>query len=177
MSSTGVAEACKILENTYRAVNIALVNELKSVFDAMGIDVWEVIAAAKTKPFGFQAFYPGPGLGGHCLAGTEFVCVRDAQGVHSLRFQELFARYASSAEQLPGDVQRVAVQGLRPLSIDPLTGRALFAPITDLFRRMSPTPMLRVQTRGHRHLTVTDGHPMLVEEGEGIAVRRAEDLA
>jgi UDP-N-acetyl-D-glucosamine dehydrogenase len=72
VSSTRVAEACKILENTYRAVNIALVNELKIVFDAMGIDVWEVIAAAKTKPFGFQAFYPGPGLGGHCIPIDPF---------------------------------------------------------------------------------------------------------
>jgi UDP-N-acetyl-D-glucosamine dehydrogenase len=72
VSSTRVAEACKILENTYRAVNIALVNELKGVFAAMGIDVWEVIAAAKTKPFGFQAFYPGPGLGGHCIPIDPF---------------------------------------------------------------------------------------------------------
>ena len=72
VSGTRVAEACKILENTYRAVNIALVNELKSVFSAMGIDVWEVIAAAKTKPFGFQAFYPGPGLGGHCIPIDPF---------------------------------------------------------------------------------------------------------
>ena len=72
VSGTRVAEACKILENTYRAVNIALVNELKSVFTAMGIDVWEVIAAAKTKPFGFQAFYPGPGLGGHCIPIDPF---------------------------------------------------------------------------------------------------------
>src|SRR5207237_9388997 len=67
VSSPEVAEASKILENTYRAVNIALVNELKVLFDRMGIDVWEVIAAAKTKPFGFHAFYPGPGIGGHCI--------------------------------------------------------------------------------------------------------------
>ena len=72
VSSTQVAEACKILENTYRAVNIALVNELKVVFDRMGIDIWEVIGAAKTKPFGFQAFYPGPGLGGHCIPIDPF---------------------------------------------------------------------------------------------------------
>jgi UDP-N-acetyl-D-glucosamine dehydrogenase len=72
VSSTRVAEACKILENTYRAVNIALVNELKVIFDAMGIDVWEVIEAAKSKPFGFQAFYPGPGLGGHCIPIDPF---------------------------------------------------------------------------------------------------------
>ena len=72
VSSPEVAEACKILENTYRAVNIALVNELKVLYDRMGIDVWEVIAAAKTKPFGFQAFYPGPGLGGHCIPIDPF---------------------------------------------------------------------------------------------------------
>jgi UDP-N-acetyl-D-glucosamine dehydrogenase len=72
VSSLEVAEACKILENTYRAVNIALVNELKVLYDRMGIDVWEVIEAAKTKPFGFQAFYPGPGLGGHCIPIDPF---------------------------------------------------------------------------------------------------------
>ena len=72
VSSCEVAEACKILENTYRAVNIALVNELKVLFDRMGIDVWEVIDAAKTKPFGYQAFYPGPGLGGHCIPIDPF---------------------------------------------------------------------------------------------------------
>lgn len=72
VSSMEIAEACKILENTYRAVNIALVNELKMLYDKMGIDVWEVIDAAKTKPFGFQAFYPGPGLGGHCIPIDPF---------------------------------------------------------------------------------------------------------
>jgi UDP-N-acetyl-D-glucosamine dehydrogenase len=72
VSSAEVAEAAKILENTYRAVNIALVNELKVLFERMGIDVWEVVEAAKTKPFGFQAFYPGPGLGGHCIPIDPF---------------------------------------------------------------------------------------------------------
>jgi UDP-N-acetyl-D-glucosamine dehydrogenase len=72
VSTPEVAEACKILENTYRAINIALVNELKVLYDRMGIDVWEVIDAAKTKPFGFQAFYPGPGLGGHCIPLDPF---------------------------------------------------------------------------------------------------------
>lgn len=67
-----IAEAAKVLENIYRAVNIALVNELKVLFDEMDIDVWEVINAAKTKPFGFQAFYPGPGLGGHCIPIDPF---------------------------------------------------------------------------------------------------------
>ncbi len=72
VSSTKVAEAAKLLENIYRSVNIALVNELKMLFDRMGIDIWEVIEAAKTKPFGFQLFYPGPGLGGHCIPIDPF---------------------------------------------------------------------------------------------------------
>ena len=72
VSSMEIAEAAKILENTYRAVNIAMVNELKMLYDKMGIDVWDVIDAAKTKPFGFQAFYPGPGLGGHCIPIDPF---------------------------------------------------------------------------------------------------------
>ncbi len=72
VSSAEVAEATKILENTYRSVNIALVNELKVIFDKMGINVWEVIEAAKTKPFGFTPFYPGPGLGGHCIPIDPF---------------------------------------------------------------------------------------------------------
>ncbi len=72
VSSAEVAESAKLLENIFRAVNIALVNELKVVFDRMGIDVWQVIEAAKTKPFGFMPFYPGPGLGGHCIPLDPF---------------------------------------------------------------------------------------------------------
>lgn len=72
VSSTKAAESAKLLENIYRSINIALVNELKMVFDRMGIDVWEVINAASTKPFGFTPFYPGPGLGGHCIPIDPF---------------------------------------------------------------------------------------------------------
>jgi UDP-N-acetyl-D-glucosamine dehydrogenase len=72
VSSSKTAEAVKLTENIFRAVNIALVNELKIIYDKMGIDVWEVIDAAKTKPFGFMPFYPGPGLGGHCIPIDPF---------------------------------------------------------------------------------------------------------
>ncbi|MFA6470338.1 MAG: nucleotide sugar dehydrogenase [Bacteroidota bacterium] len=72
VSSTQVAEATKLMENIFRSVNIALVNELKVTFMKMGIDIWEVIEAAKTKPFGFMPFYPGPGLGGHCIPIDPF---------------------------------------------------------------------------------------------------------
>lgn len=95
-----VAEAAKVLENIYRAVNIALVNELKTIFDAMGIDVWDVINAAKTKPFGFQAFYPGPGLGGHCIPIDPFYLSWLA------RKQGLNARFV----ELAGEVNRAMPQ-------------------------------------------------------------------
>jgi len=72
VASAEVAESAKLLENIFRAVNIALVNEMKVVFDRMGIDIWQVIEAAKTKPFGFMPFYPGPGLGGHCIPLDPF---------------------------------------------------------------------------------------------------------
>jgi len=90
VSSCSVAEATKLLENIFRSVNIALVNELKLVYAAMGIDIWEVIEAAKTKPFGFMPFYPGPGLGGHCIPIDPFYLTWKAReyGQHT-RFIEL----------------------------------------------------------------------------------------
>ena len=81
VSSPSVAEMTKLLENIYRCVNIALVNELKLLCMRMGIDIWEVIDAAKTKPFGFQAFYPGPGLGGHCIPIDPFYLSWKAKAV------------------------------------------------------------------------------------------------
>nr|WP_044303318.1 nucleotide sugar dehydrogenase [Rhodopirellula sallentina] len=90
VTSTAVAELTKLLENIYRSVNIGLVNELKLVADSMGIDIWEVIAAASTKPFGFKPFYPGPGLGGHCIPIDPFYLTWKAReyGIHT-RFIEL----------------------------------------------------------------------------------------
>ena len=90
VSSCRVAEAAKLTENIFRSVNIALVNELKMVYTAMGIDVWEVINAAKTKPFGFMPFYPGPGLGGHCIPIDPFyLSWKTKEYVQNTRFIEL----------------------------------------------------------------------------------------
>ncbi len=90
VSSCRAAEATKLLENIFRSVNIALVNELKVVYEAMGIDVWEVINAAKTKPFGFMPFYPGPGLGGHCIPIDPFYLTWKAREYgQNTRFIEL----------------------------------------------------------------------------------------
>ncbi|MDB4487834.1 nucleotide sugar dehydrogenase, partial [Akkermansiaceae bacterium] len=100
VSSTQVAEMCKLLENIYRAVNIGLVNELKIAADKMDIDIWEVINAAATKPFGFKAFYPGPGLGGHCIPIDPFYLTWKARefGVHT-RFIELAGEINRSMPQ------------------------------------------------------------------------------
>ena len=90
VSGTKAAEATKLMENIFRSINIALVNELKVIFDKMGIDIWEVIDASSTKPFGFMPFYPGPGLGGHCIPIDPFYLTWKARefGV-STRFIEL----------------------------------------------------------------------------------------
>ena len=90
VSSTRAAEATKLMENIFRSVNIALVNELKIIYGSMGIDIWEVIEAAKTKPFGFMPFYPGPGLGGHCIPIDPFYLTWKAREYgHVTRFIEL----------------------------------------------------------------------------------------
>jgi UDP-N-acetyl-D-glucosamine dehydrogenase len=106
VSSTQAAEATKLVENTFRAVNIALMNELKMTFMKMGIDIWEVIEAAKTKPFGYMPFYPGPGLGGHCIPIDPFYLTWKAReyGV-STRFIELAGEVNASMPDFV--VQRV----------------------------------------------------------------------
>ncbi len=123
VSSAEVAEAAKILENVYRAVNIALVNELKVILTAMDIDVWEVIDAAATKPFGFQAFYPGPGLGGHCIPIDPYYLTWKAREVgHTTRFIELagevnhqMPEYVVQRTMLALNSQGKAVRGAKVL--------------------------------------------------------------
>jgi UDP-N-acetyl-D-glucosamine dehydrogenase len=110
VSSCRAAEATKLLENTFRGVNIALVNELKMVYSAMGIDVWEVIAAAKTKPFGFMPFYPGPGLGGHCIPIDPFYLTWKAREYgQNTRFIELAGEINTS---MPSYVMHHVVDAL-----------------------------------------------------------------
>ena len=97
VSSSQAAEATKLLENIFRSVNIALVNEMKLILDKMGIDIWEVIEAAKTKPFGFMPFYPGPGLGGHCIPIDPFYLTWKAREYNmNTRFIELAGEINSS---------------------------------------------------------------------------------
>ena len=125
VSSTQVAEMVKLLENTFRAVNIGLVNELALMCDRMGIDVWEVVNAAKTKPFGFMPFYPGPGLGGHCIPIDPFYLSWKArQAGFEARFIELAGQVNSGMPHYVADkvgealnTQRKAVNGSRVLVV------------------------------------------------------------
>jgi len=144
VSSCRAAEATKLLENIFRGVNIALVNELKVVYGAMGIDVWEVINAAKTKPFGYMPFYPGPGLGGHCIPIDPFYLTWKAReyGQHT-RFIELAGEINTAMPQFVVDrvaealnTRRKAVRGSRIL----LVGLAYKPDVDDM--RESPTFIL-----------------------------------
>jgi len=119
VDSAEIAEAAKLLENIYRAVNIALVNELKPVLHSMGIDIWKVVQAAATKPFGFQAFYPGPGLGGHCIPIDPFYLTWKAKEFgHNTRFIELAGEIN---QHMPHYVVQRAAEGLNQLG-KPLKG-------------------------------------------------------
>jgi len=177
VSSCRAAEATKLLENIFRSVNIALVNELKVVYAAMGIDVWEIIHAAKTKPFGFMPFYPGPGLGGHCIPIDPFYLAWKArQHDQHTRLIELAGEINTAMPQWV--LSRIAealkarqksIQGSRVL----IVGLAYKADVDDL--RESPSlvlldllqqrgaivayydphiPVIR-PTRGHGHWTGT----------------------
>jgi UDP-N-acetyl-D-glucosamine dehydrogenase len=144
VSSCAAAEATKLTENIFRSVNIALVNELKMIYEKMGIDIWEIIAAAKTKPFGFMAFYPGPGLGGHCIPIDPFYLTWKARefGMHT-RFIELAGEVnASMPDYVIAKVadalnrQGKAVRGSKIL----LLGLAYKADVDDI--RESPSLVL-----------------------------------
>ncbi len=118
VSSAATAEAVKLTENIFRAVNIALVNELKLVYDRMGIDVWEVIDAAKTKPFGYMPFYPGPGLGGHCIPIDPFYLTWKA------REYGLSTRFIELAGEINTDMPRHVVRRLAD-ALDARVGKGL----------------------------------------------------
>ncbi|ASY65618.1 UDP-glucose dehydrogenase (plasmid) [Sinorhizobium sojae CCBAU 05684] len=118
VSSNATAEAVKLTENIFRAVNIALVNELKVVYEAMGIDVWEVIEAAKTKPFGYMPFYPGPGLGGHCIPIDPFYLTWKS------REYELPTRFIELAGEINSAMPRHVVGRLAE-ALDRRQGKAL----------------------------------------------------
>ena len=173
VSSSRAAEATKLLENIYRCVNIALVNELKVCFDAMDIDVFEVIEAAKTKPFGFQAFYPGPGLGGHCIPIDPFYLSWKARG-HGVptRFIELAGEvngampdYVMSKLSAALNERSLAFKGARIL----LLGVAYKPNVDDV--RESPALVLieRLRAKG-AEVSFHDPHVPVLARGRHYAI-------
>ena len=193
VSSCRVAEATKLLENIFRGVNIALVNELKVIYEKMGIDIWEVIEAAKTKPFGFMPFYPGPGLGGHCIPIDPFYLAWKArEHGQSTRFIELAgeintampSRVVSRAAEALNDSgkslkdSRVLVVGLAYKSdVDDCRESPAFAIMNELSERGTevayhdPHIPTIPSTREHEHWS---GKPSVAWQRENIS---AHDLA
>jgi UDP-N-acetyl-D-glucosamine dehydrogenase len=161
VSSTQVAEMVKLLENTFRAVNIGLVNELALMCDRMGIDVWEVVNAAKTKPFGFMPFYPGPGLGGHCIPIDPFYLSWKAKEAgFEARFIELAGHVNSSMPHYVADkvgealnTQRKAVNGSQVL----ILGISYKKDIDDIRESPALDVMHVLQERG-ANVAYTDPH-------------------
>jgi len=183
VSSAAAAEATKLTENIFRSVNIALVNELKLVYGAMGVDVWEVIAAAATKPFGFMPFYPGPGLGGHCIPVDPFYLTWKARefGMET-RFIELAGQINSAmprvvVDRLAEELNNASGKGLKGSRIL-LLGVAYKKNVDDT--RESPSLVLieQIEQRG----AVCDFHdPHIAEipetrEHAGLAGRKSTPL-
>jgi UDP-N-acetyl-D-mannosaminuronate dehydrogenase/intein/homing endonuclease len=172
VSSARVAETAKLLENTFRAVNIGLVNELARLCYRLDIDTWEVIRAAATKPFGFMPFFPGPGIGGHCLVGRETTVVR-APGDERGQVEHLSDLFEK--QSVDRRVRRFPVAGgeviykpsLEALSVDMDTQQPEWKPVRYLFRRAYDGPVVTIVTSDNRRITVTDHHPMLVCDADG----------
>ena len=183
VSSTETAEAVKLTENIFRSVNIALVNELKLVYEAMGIDIWEVIDAAKTKPFGFMPFYPGPGLGGHCIPIDPFYLTWKAREFDvPVRFVELAGEINTAMPKLV--VERIAtsldrnfgkgLNGARVL----IVGIAYKKNVDD----MRESPALRIIELLEKRGAVTDYHDPFIpvigssREHNALAGRKSVEI-
>jgi UDP-N-acetyl-D-glucosamine dehydrogenase len=181
VSSTRVAEAVKLSENIFRAVNIALVNELKTIYEPMEVDIWEVIDAAKTKPFGYMAFYPGPGLGGHCIPIDPFYLTWKAReyGI-STRFIELAGQINSNMPQLVADKLARALdkhqrKGLNGSSIL-ILGVAYKKNVDDMRESPALRLMQLIEARGARTAFFDPYVPVITEtrEYKSLAGRKSE---
>ncbi|MBI5492602.1 MAG: nucleotide sugar dehydrogenase [Deltaproteobacteria bacterium] len=175
VSSTQAAEMSKLLENIYRSVNIALVNELKMLCDRMGIDIWEVIEASKTKPFGFQAFYPGPGLGGHCIPIDPFYLTWKAREYDfSTRFIELSGEINTN---MPYYVAQKVMEALNERG-KPLKGSRIlvlgiaYKKNVDDMRESPSVELIRILKEKGAKVDYNDPFiPVAVSKGNGLKMR------
>jgi len=178
VTSTRSAEMVKLLENTFRSVNIAMVNELALMCNKMNLNVWEIINAAKTKPFGFMPFYPGPGIGGHCLSEKEFLLLKDHSGVKLTRIGEIFSELKEVPEikkMYYKDVLFIFPKDLSTLSFDSDSRKLVFKNVHCLTERKYDGASLEIKTVDNRSIRVTDKHPLFVQNGK-LTVKLAKDL-
>ena len=174
VSSPRAAEITKLFENTYREVNIALSNEMAITCHDFDIDPWEVLRAAASKPFGFTAFRPGPGVGGHCLPPGERIYVRDADGEsRSVGIEDVWTHAAE--QQIPAlldDVEVLAPTGLSIAALD--DGEITWNEVTLLGKRYFDGELVQITLDDERVVTVTSDHRMIVEGP--LATKRAIEL-
>ncbi len=173
VASTEIAEASKILENVYRCVNIALVNELKVAFEKMGVDIWQVLEASSTKPFGFQAFWPGPGLGGHCIPIDPFYLAwRARQAGGETKFIELAGNINAAMPRLVGEVvcrelerDGIAVQGAKVLVVG-----VTYKPNVSDTRETPAVPIIEMLQRRGCQVTYHDPHCPVFPETQQCSI-------
>jgi len=176
VSSPEIAEATKMLENTFRAVNIALVNELKIFFDKAGIDIWEVIRASSTKPFGYMPFYPGPGWGGHCLGENEFIFVKNGNGIECRKIKELFEINKKDIFKVKGTEFLKPDGNLKVLSYDIEKKRPVYKKINLISKRRYKR-LIEFKTSDGRIIEVTELHPVIIkDENNSFKIRLAKDI-
>ncbi len=166
VSSARTAEAVKLLENTFRLINIALIDEIAMMAHKMGIDVWEIIRGASTKPFGFMPFYPGPGVGGHCLSSQETLYVKDGNSLKVVTLADFVKQ-----------IDRVRdADSFKVLSFDPVKRKGVFKKVTAASARFYDGKMVNIATEDGRHIKVTDLHPMFIYNDNKWRLRYARDL-
>jgi len=177
VSSPEVAECTKLLENTFRLVNIALVNEFAILCHKLGISIWEVIEAAKTKPFGFMSFYPGAGIGGHCLGGEEFIIIKNCKGIEFYTLKEFVKEIAKSSikKRIKG-IDFFKPSSYEVFSFDVEKKKPSFRSIELISRRRIKKKLLRIITCDNRKITVSDKHPVFVVKKGELKIKFAEEL-
>jgi len=182
VSSAKVAEMVKLLENTFRIVNIGMVNEIMLMCDRLGINVWEVIDAAKTKPYGYMPFYPGPGVGGHCLGKDEqiFVKDKDKNELKVIKISDFIKESKDDPESRTHDLRGITF--IKPnakevFSYDVVNSEPCFKEVGILSERPYKGEMVTIELADNRKLSVTTKHPMIVFKAGVLGIKFADELS
>jgi nucleotide sugar dehydrogenase len=179
VSSVRVAEMVKLLENTFRLINIGLIDELAMMAHKMDVDIWEIINAASTKPFGFMPFYPSAGVGGHCLNENEFLFVKNSEGLTTEKIGRLIKEIKDDSRTRMHRVNGclyIKPPYLEVLSFDFLKKSACFKPVTILSEREYDGRMVNILTEDGRRLSVTDKHPLVVFNDGKFQIKFAQNV-